>query len=57
VDVMLVVDNAGLAGTGDAPWVDEDSESPSGLSAEKDTPDCRISSSRNRISECCRFKL
>jgi hypothetical protein len=57
VDVMLVVDGAGLAATGDAPCVDEDSDSLGGLSAEKDTPDCRMSSRRIRISDCCRFRL
>jgi hypothetical protein len=49
---MLVKEGAGLAPLGDAPSVDEDSESLDGLSGENDTPDCLISSSRNNISDC-----
>jgi hypothetical protein len=54
---MLVRDSAGLAALGEAPRVDEESESFESLSAEKDTPDCLISSTRNKISDCWRFKL
>jgi hypothetical protein len=49
---MLVNEGAGLAPLGDAPIVDEESESVDGLSGEKDTPDCLMSSSRNSISDC-----
>jgi hypothetical protein len=54
---MLVNEGAGLAPLGDAPSIDEESESPDSLSGMNDTPDCLMSSSRNNISDCSRLRL